>query len=488
MKRIVIVLALVGLSVFQMKAQTQVKILTFAEAVKIALQNSVILNQQKNNLEYSQMQKLQSVAAIAPSLTGNASASQFNGNSFNQNTGSVTNGVRDNVQGSLQANLNIFSGFNRHNQVKQFTNALDAQAYNVTRTTQDVINTVAAQYLIVMQDIELLKIAKQNYEALNKQLEQVKVQVEVGSRSQVDEYNQDALTKGAELRMVQAEILLNNDKTTLTQTLLIDPSEDYTVEKPVWDLTKMGYDSLDIEMLMVRAKENRGDYLRAVKTEAASRYGAAAAKGFMSPYIYAFGAIGSAYNFQHDVSATVQETSSTPIVIFDPGAPTGYGVGYTETTKEVPNRQLPRSFNDQFQSDNVYKQYGFQLTVPLFNGLQNRAAYKQQKVLYENNVWTRKNLEYLIKNDVMRTVRNFEGAKKAYVISLDQQKAAQAALELETERYNLGITNFVDFTNANRVYIQAETDKAQAEYRLVFQRIAIEYAIGTLKEEDIAEQ
>jgi outer membrane protein len=98
---------------------------------------------------------------------------------------------------------------------------------------------------------------------------------------------------------------------------------------------------------------------------------------------------------------------------------------------------------------------------------------------------TRKNIEYQIRNDVVRASRNYDGAKKAYVVTVDQLKAAEMAFGLETERYNLGVTNFVDFINANRVFVQAQTDKAQAEYRLLFQKVLLDYAVGTLKVEDI---
>jgi hypothetical protein len=47
---------------------------------------------------------------------------------------------------------------------------------------------------------------------------------------------------------------------------------------------------------------------------------------------------------------------------------------------------------------------------------------------------------------------------------------------LETERYYLGVTNFVDCQNANRVFVQA-----QAELRLLFQKVVVAYAAGTLK-------
>ncbi len=449
MKRGLLLLAGVIVATGALQVYAQTKVLTFQEAVKIGIQNSVLLNQQKNNLEYSQTQKLASVVGMGPNISVNSTASQFNGNSFNQNTGRVVNGVRDNVSGSISANINLFSGLSRHYSITQYSRQLDAQAYNVNRVSQDVINNVGLQYLTVMLDVELLKIARENYIALDKQYNQVKEQVALGARSPVDEYNQDALAKAAELRMVQAEINLNNDKTTLTQTLLIDPYEQYDVEKPLWDINTFGYDTLDIGQLAETAKLHRGDYLRAVKNEEAARFGAKSAKGLMMPSLYAFGNYGSAYNRQHDVPDSIN-----------------------------------RPFNEQFRTNNVYKQYGVQLTIPILQGLQNRTTYVQQKVLYDNSQWTRKNLEYQIKNDVIRTVRNYQGVKKAFGVSIDQLKAAELAFQLETERYNLGVTNFVDYTNANRVMVQAQTDKAQAEYRLVFQRILIEYAVGTLKAED----
>lgn len=431
-----------------LQGQTSSKVLTFEEAVKIAMKNSVLLNQQRNNLELNQMQKASAIAGAGPNVSLNASMSQFNGNSFNPQAGQVVNGVRDNVSGTLNANMNLFSGFNRISSIKQFSNQLEAQSHFVNRTAQDIINTVSNQYLQVMLDVELLRIAKENFEALNKQYEQTREQVALGSRSPVDEYNQDALAKAAELRMVQAEIALNNDKALLTQTLLIDAFEQFDVEKPNWDVNAIGSELLDATELADKAKQNRQDYLRAVRTEQASRFGMHAAKGFMMPSLFAFFNYGSAYNSQQ---------------------------GQTDA----------RSFNEQFRTDNVFKQYGLQLSIPLFSGLQNRTAYTQQRIQYENSQLIRQNVEFQIRNDVVRTVRNYEGAKKAYVVSLDQVKAAELAFQLETERFNLGVTNFVDFTNANRVFVQAQTDKAQAEYRLVFQRILLEYAVGTLKADDL---
>lgn len=461
MKRIgTVVLAMM---VFSGGAAAQSKVLTFAEAVRIAMQNSVTLNTQRNNLEVNQMFKTSSYVSMGPNVSLNASAGRIDGNSFNPQVGAVVNGVRDNITGSLNANINLFSGFQTINSIKQNNQLTEAQAYNVNRTTQDVINTVATQYLTVMLDKELLRIAKENFDALNQQLAQVREQAALGSRSPVDEYNQEAQTKAAELRYVQAEITLNNDRTLLAQTLLIDPFEEFDVELPNWDINQIGGETLDMHELAEKAKIHRGDYQRAVKQEEAQRYGMVSASGRMMPSLVAFGTLGSAYNFQHNVPETIDDGSGNMI----------------------PNPAYPRSFNDQFRNDNVYKQYGLQLQIPVLNGFQNRSTHYQQKKLYENAQLTRKNVEYQIQNDVIRTVRNYEGAKKQFAISVDQLKSAEIAFQLETERYNLGVTNFVDFVNANRTFVQAEADKARSEYNLVFQKLLLEYAVGTLKAEDL---
>lgn len=437
-------------------AQNTPKVLTFDEAVRTALRNGVLLNQQKNNLEVSQMQKLSSIASIGPNVSINSSAGRRDGNSFNQQQGKVINGILDNASGSLSANINIFSGFNRVNSIRQYSNLLDAQSYYVGRTAQDLINTVATQYLQVLLDVELMLIAKESFNAQDKQYQQIQEQVSLGARSPVDEYNQDALRKAAELRYVQAEITLNNDKTTLTQTLLIDPFEIYEVEKPSWSIATIGGETLNMEDLADKAKSYRGDYLRAVKTEQAQKFGMKALKGLMMPSLYAYGNYGTAYNYQYGVPDSILQKSPS----------------------------INRPWEKQLKEDNVYKSYGLQFTIPLFNGFQSRTLYVQQKALYDNAVITRMNLEYQIKNDVIRAVRNYDGAKKAFSITMDQLKSAEMAMTLETERYNLGVTNFVDYANAYRALVQAQTDKAQAEYKLLFQKVLVDYAVGTLKPED----
>jgi len=431
--------------------------LTFEEAVNIALKNNITLGQQKNQLEASQMQRTASIMAAAPTINLNGFAQQFNGNSFNQQQGRAVNGVRDVFTGSLNASMPIFNGFNIVNSARQASSQLEAQTYFVKRTTEDVINTVSGQYLQVLLDEELLKIAKENFEALNVQLEQITEQVAVGSRSPVDQYNQEGQVKGAELRMLQAEINLTNDRATLTQSLLLDPFIEIQIEKPNWTISEMEQIDPKVDEMYALAQVNRGDLQRAIKNEDAARLGMMATRGLMAPSLGAFFNYGSAYNYQHDVPDSILAN----------------------------NPSINRSFEDQFKTDNVYKSYGLQMTIPILNGFQVRNRTMQQKTTFKNNQLVRDNTEIQVKTDVLRAAKNFQVGKKAYTVSEAQLEAAQMAFQLESERYTLGVTNFVDFAQANRTLVLAQTEKAQAEYRLIFQKVLLEYATGTLKIEGI---
>lgn len=432
-------------------AQDGDTLLTFREAIDIALRNNVILNQEKNNLELSQVNRTFRAGQLGPTASLNGSVSRSSGNNWIQQEGRVVNATVYGASANFNVNMPIFNGLSGLNTFRQANSQLDAQLAFVKRTAQDVINIVATQYLQVLLDQELLKIAQENVALQKAIFAQVKVQVEVGSRSPVDEYNQQAQVSNAELRMVQAEFALINSKSTLFQSLVLDPTIKSKIQEPEWDINGIALDNLKFEQLMEIAMTNRADLKQAEYTEKASRFAMSSSKGNYLPSLNAFYANGSAWNLQ----------------------------------KGAPRDSTFRDFNDQFLTDNRRNQVGVSLSIPLFTGFQNRAFYVQNKVQYRNNQLLTKSREIVVKGDVLRAYENFESVKKAYSAGLTGLEASQMAYNLEQERFNLGITSFVDFANANRTFIQAQTDMAQARYRFLFQKLMLDYAVGTLKPEDI---
>lgn len=425
--------------------------LTFKEAVRIGLQNNVILNQQRNTLQQAMAQKLFRTAQLGPQVSINGGASINSGNNWIQSTGEVVNATVDGASASLNVQMPIFNGLSILNTARQASSQADAQLEQVNRSMQDVINLVSIQFLQVLLDQELLKIAQENLDVQKKQLEQVLAQVELGARSPVDEYNQQAQVSNAELAVTQAEFTLANDKITLFQTILIDPTTGTILEEPGWDVNAIALDNQDLTELLETAARQRSDLRQARETEEASRLAMNASKGNYLPSI----------NAQYT-----------------------YGTRYNQV-RGTPHDSLYRDFNNQFFKDNLYQSLGIGITIPIFTGFQNRATYVQSRVQYDNNKLLTKSREVIVKGDVVRAYENFESVKKGYSASLKGLEASQMAYNLELERFNLGVTSFVDFANANRTYVQAQTNMAQAKYRFLFQKILLDYALGTLKFEDI---
>ncbi|MEQ8925540.1 MAG: TolC family protein, partial [Fulvivirga sp.] len=341
MKRILISITTILISAGISVAQENT--LLFSEAVKIALDNNVSLKQQNNQQYVNQAQKRSSMARIAPSVNAFAQAWRVQGNQFIEQEARVVNDAEtSNFFGTIDANMVLFNGMNNINTIKQADANLEAQQHLVARTRQDVITNVSNQYLQCLLDTELLRIAQEDLKNQQTQLNQVTEMVKAGSRAKVDQYNQEATVKAAELSVLRAQIRLRRDKVTLSQTLLIDPETTFEIAQPSWSFNREELDENTLESLYNTAMSNRGDLLRAEKNVFSTKKGMAINRSAFIPTLSAYGSLNSRYS---DAS--------------------------------IPD------FSDQFDT-NQRKEYGLRLSIPIFSGMQNNTNYVRSRVNHDN--------------------------------------------------------------------------------------------------------
>lgn len=430
----------------QLLAQTPEK-LSFREAVNIGLQNNVTFNQNKNTLGYTQVNKTSTLLQLGPSVRASANVYRNDGNSFNQQTGEVVNGTIDYVNGSLDADMPIFTGLRMLNTHRQAVSENEAQLHLVNRSSQDVIRDVASQYLTCLLDRQLVAIDQENVEAQRVQHEQIMAQVEAGSKAEADLYNQEYQLKNAELLLVRSRNQLKNDLALLSQTIQIDPAIQYELEEVDWDVNAAVMDTLALEEMMATALDRRSDLKQAEQQENAAHFGFSAMKGRYYPSLYAGVSFGSRYNYIHG--------------------------------------QDNRSFEEQFKTDNRQFGYGLSLSIPIYSGLQFRSDAAQFRAQYENAKLLSESTKVTVKTDVIRAYQNFRDAIVSYDAADAQLRAAQLSYRTEKERYDLGISDIVQLAVVNQTYIKAQADFQSARYRLMFQRLLVNHALGTLKVEDI---
>jgi len=426
--------------------------LTFKEAVKTGLENNLTLNQAKNNLNTTSAQKNSSLFSLAPSVDISGNVGRNDGNSFNQQEGQVVNGLLDFMGANLNASIPLFNGFNNVNLYRQSIELNEAQMHLVKRTSQDVIRNIAAQFLTCLLDQQLTIIQQKNVETQQQQYGQIKEQVEAGSRAEVDAYNQEYQVKNAELLLLRAQNTLKNDKAVLAATLQVDPLQLGDLEEPSWDINFTDIDIQPLEQLSETALNQRSDLLAAKSSERSSQLFYYSTKGTYLPNVSAFAQYGSQYNYIH------------PSAGFDPDN---------------------RSFDNQFLKDNVQLTYGVSFTIPIFGGFQTRASAVRTKMAYENAKLATENTEITVKTNVLLAQQNYNDAKAAFAASASQLRAAEIAYNFEKERYALGISDIVVLTLATQNYTRAQSDAVNARYTLMFQRLLVNYATGTLRFEDI---
>ena len=425
--------------------------LTFKEAVRIGLENNLNLNQQKNTLISSRVARTAGMLGFGPTVSINGNTGRNDGNSFNQQEGRVINGVLDFTGASIDANMPLFRGFNVLNNYRQSASLYEAQLQNVNRTQQDVIRDISRQYLTCLLDQSFVLINEKNLESQQQQFEQIREQVNAGSRAEVDLKNQEYQVKNANVLLLRAKNTLRNDKAILAQTLQLDPSITFALGEPTWTVGSL--ENMSLEELYALGMERRSDLKMAHLNESASKFGYQAVKGNYFPSVTAFASYQSQYNYVHP-SAT------------------------------NPNPEN-REFEQQFTSDNMQLTYGLSFRIPLHGAFQTRSNVVRNRVLYENSKLATENTELTVKSEILLAYQNLQDAQASFEAAEAQLEAAQISNSLERERYLLGISDIVALTQANQLLTRAEADYESARYTLMFQRLSINYATGTLQYDDI---
>lgn len=421
--------------------------LTFEEAVKIGLERNVTLKQQKNQLEFNQVQKTAGYANFLPSVSLNGTFQRQSGQQQNTTSGDLEDLKTDYFGARINGNLNLFNGLRGVHVLGQANSQLMAQSYLVKRSVQDVVSIVALQYLQVLLDQELLKIADENLKSQTAMLDQMQGFFDVGTRAITDVYTQDALMKSAQVTFIRARNTLQNDKSLLAQSLQLDPSQDFQVIYPSFNNELDTYQNMPLDSLLEIAMANRADLEQTRFQVKANQF---AYKSLTSNYL-----------------------PSLSLFV-------NYGSFYYSL--------IPTDFGSQFKTLNPSLSYGANLNIPIFNRLVNKTQRMGAAVLYKNSELNRQNLEKTVKIDVQRARTNLINAIENLAASQSQFQAGELALKIQQESYELGIATQVALAQANQTYVQGASSKAQAEVTLIFQRILLDYSLGILKVDDLIGQ
>lgn len=440
MKKLLFSGILLFAAVFQVKAQDTIP-LSFEEAVRIGINQNLDFQILNNQQEVLRAEKINAKLSHLPRVFLGSNAGRNIGQQFQQVEGEliVSNEVQDYITGNLDVSMPIFNGTRRINLTLASKHFEDAGKNEVQRAKEEVMFNVAQQYLQVLLDEQLYKIALENLENQQKQLEQIDGFVEAGLRTLSDLYNQQSEVARLETVALDARIQWETDLWTLAETLQLENNVlpeplPVNVEDFSSDLTALTYPDLyDL------AVSNRKDLLQQQSLEEGNRKMLAVSRANLYPQLNAF------FNY------------STFSTSFD-----------------------QRPFREQFFTIYPQRSFGLRLNIPVFTNFDNRTQVTRSKVELRNQNLRKQALERQIAQEVKLSFENFRAAIRRERATQVQLMAATEAQKAISERFRLGVSNFVDLAQANQQLVTAQSDYAQAQYTLYFQEIIMRYALGIL--------
>jgi len=421
-------------------AQVQDSTLTYDEAVSIALRENIQIRQQENILETARAERARAYANMAPSLNFGATGQRIYGRQFDNTTGRFTEQKVDRLYGGLSAELTLFNGFAIVNTIKQRQKAAEAQFYQINQSKQDVIFSVSQQYLQVLLNQELLRIAKSNLKQQNELAESIKIFVETGTRNIADQYNQESEARKAALSVVEMENQLTVSKVQLIRTLQIDPFENWIFTEPDFNEKIVLEERSSMEDMYNTAIANRYDLKQQTNNIDASKYALRATKSLYYPNL---------------------------------------SLGY-DLYSQYSNLDEENNLEKQLFDINNSQVISLRLNVPIFNNLSTRTRIQRSKQELNNAMLDLEDLERNIFEQLQTAIADYNTAQERIVAAEAQVKAAEKALEAEKERFRLGVGNILDLNRVNAAYVEALSTQAQANYQLIFQKTALDYYQGTL--------
>src|SRR5690606_11875855 len=207
---------------------------SLSDCIEIAIENNLDLKSSTLRAESSEVNFKQAKADMLPNLNGNYNLGVTNGRSIDPFTNDYINRQLTFSNAGLNLDAVVFNGFRLINSIKQNRFNMQAAEMEVEETKQNLALNVTLAYIQILNNKDLLQLAKARLETTKQQLNRLEVlyNEEVGNPADyTDMQGQFALDQ---VSVLNAENALSESVLNLLQLLNIDPNpESDIIFKPI---------------------------------------------------------------------------------------------------------------------------------------------------------------------------------------------------------------------------------------------------------------
>lgn len=426
--------------------QAQVRKWTLQECVEYAMEHNLTVEQFELDLENAKIDKSDAVGNMLPNLNGSTSVSSNTGFSINPTNNLPTNSTAFNVNAGISSNVTLFDGLRNVKQLNRAKLNAIANQYRLDDLKDDIRLNVANAYLQVLSSKEQLKTFKAQYAVTEQDLKRTKELVESGVVPRGDLLEIEATAASQQQQVVNGEGMVLISRVNLAQLLQITDYENFDIADEEFEVPPSDILNNSAKVIFDKALSFRNDIKLSESFVGLAEEDLKIAKGAYLPTLSAFFQYGTRYS---DVTQI----------------PDGNGGSYT------PN------FTDQLWIfDGI--SYGAQLNVPIFNGWSTRNNVKRSKISLEKAKLQLEQDKLDLETTIQQAYVDVGTFEKAYEAALKTSEARKLAYEYAKERYDVGLMNAFDFSQAQARVDNAEAEVIRTKYDYIFRLKILEFYFG----------
>jgi outer membrane protein len=440
--------------------------LNLQQCIDRAWNNNLQLKQQRLSVDLAEQNLLQSKAARFPSL--NASASHVY--NFGRTIDIFTNDfATESVQSNnfnVSSGVNLFSGFQVQNTIRQNRLELEAGKYDLDRSYNDIALLVASAYLQILFNTELVETVNNQLEITRLQVDRTQKLVEAGTLPRGSLLTIQAQLATEELQLVNAQNQLDLSYLNLRQILFLPENVQFAIVVPEIDIEPEDdnpYSPMQVYgVAVLEQPQVKSAELRIMSAER----GLAVAKGSRSPMLALRGSYGTGYS-----GASFQRTDVIT------GA---YPIGATEAGELVyaPSFETRvKPFNEQL-SDNLNRSIGLFLTIPIFNNYQVKTGIGRSQINLENARLQNQIVREQLFQTIQQAHADATASLKRYNATQKNVTALQESFRYTEQRFNVGMVNSVEYNDTKNRLAAAESELLQSKYEYVFRMKILDFYLG----------
>jgi outer membrane protein len=409
---------------------------TLEKCVNRAIEKNISIKQSQANLQSTSLSKTTAIANFLPSLNLGSSHSWNVGLNQNITTGLLENMTTTSASMNANVGIDIFNGLQNIQQLYRANLSILASQYQLADMKENISLLVANSYLQILFNRESLGVQQSQLIIANEELIIAQERLKTGIIPQGDVLEIEANVATIEQNVVVAENNYQLSKIALAQLLLISDFNNFEIAQETAITPESTILNTDVNTIYNTAVSKRNDVKLAETNLKIAKKDLAISRGSLLPKLSGF----YSYNSR---------------VLFDDPADVSI--------------QLDR---------NAGKNFGVQLSIPIFNGLTNNTNIRRNKINIQKSTYALEQVKLDLENTINQAYNDAKGSLKAHQAAEKTLKARKLAYQYAKERFDNGGMNTFNFLQAGQRYEAAQSELIKTKYNYIFKLKVLEFYFG----------